>query len=189
MVIFKMNFDVKSIGSLRRKLNLTQKQLAKLSGVSQSLIAKIESNRIDPSYSKVVSIFHALENEMNSKKQTRKAKDIMTKDVISVSPITSLEETVTLMRKKAISQVPVFDGREYVGSVTDDMFVDWFTTYGNKLNQVKISQVMGDCFPVIPSDSEVEILLEMLKFYKALLVTNGKIVGIITKADLMKAMR
>ena len=70
MVIFKMNFDVKSIGSLRRKLNLTQKQLAKLSGVSQSLIAKIESNRIDPSYSKVVSIFHALENEMNSKKQT-----------------------------------------------------------------------------------------------------------------------
>ncbi|MFH2106146.1 MAG: CBS domain-containing protein [Candidatus Micrarchaeota archaeon] len=184
-----MNFDVKSIGSLRRKLGLTQNQLAKLSGVSQSLIAKIESNRIDPAYSKVVAIFQAIEQEMNRKKQTKKARDLMTRDLVYVSPEESLEKVIKLMKQKAISQVPIFDGKNYVGSVTDDMFVDWFTKYGNRLGNVMVSEVMHECFPIIPVDSDIDIIVEMLKFYKALLVANGKVVGIITKADLMKAMK
>jgi predicted transcriptional regulator len=184
-----MNFDVKSIGSLRRKLGLTQNQLAKLSGVSQSLIAKIESDRIDPAYSKVIAIFQAIEQEMNRKKQTKKARDIMTSEVVSVSPEESLDRAIKLMKQKAISQVPIFDGKNYVGSVMDDMFVDWFTKYGNNLGKVKVQEVMQECFPIIPLDSELDIIVEMLKFYKALLVANGKVSGIITKADLMKAMK
>ncbi|MBI2079314.1 helix-turn-helix domain-containing protein, partial [Candidatus Micrarchaeota archaeon] len=47
--------DVSKLGSLRRKLGITQKELAKLAGVSQSLIAKIEMGKIDPAYSKVLA--------------------------------------------------------------------------------------------------------------------------------------
>ena len=92
------------------------------------------------------------------------------------------------MRKKAISQLPVYDGKSYIGSVCDDSFVEWFTKYGNKLTNVQISEVMEECFPIIPKDSDIEIIVEMLKHYKALLVANGSISGIITKADLMKAI-
>jgi predicted transcriptional regulator len=42
-------------------LGLTQGQLAKIAGVSQSFIAKIESGKIDPSYSKVKTIFDVLD--------------------------------------------------------------------------------------------------------------------------------
>ena len=38
------------ISKIRKQLGLTQIQLANLAGVSQSLIAKLESGRIDPSY-------------------------------------------------------------------------------------------------------------------------------------------
>ena len=41
----------------RRKLGLTQSQLASLAGVSQSYIAKLEAGKIEPSYIKIKSIF------------------------------------------------------------------------------------------------------------------------------------
>lgn len=45
----------------RKVLNLTQKQVSQLAGVSQSLIAKLESGKIDPSYTKVKAILDVLD--------------------------------------------------------------------------------------------------------------------------------
>ena len=45
-------FELNEISRLRKQLGLTQAELAKLSGVSQSLIAKLEAGKIEPSYSK-----------------------------------------------------------------------------------------------------------------------------------------
>ena len=49
------------IAKKRKMLGLTQKELARMAGVSQSSIAKIESGKIDPSYNKVKAIFDVLE--------------------------------------------------------------------------------------------------------------------------------
>ena len=40
--------ELREIKELRKKFGLTQTDLAELAGVSQSLIAKLESNMIDP---------------------------------------------------------------------------------------------------------------------------------------------
>lgn len=53
--------NVEDIAKKRRQLGLKQAELAKLAGVSQSLIAKLESGTIDSSYTKVKTIFDALE--------------------------------------------------------------------------------------------------------------------------------
>ncbi|MDH5420035.1 MAG: helix-turn-helix domain-containing protein, partial [Candidatus Bathyarchaeota archaeon] len=53
--------SLEEVAKKRRILGLTQKQLAKLAGVSQSLIAKLESRKIDPSYTKVKAIFDVIE--------------------------------------------------------------------------------------------------------------------------------
>lgn len=53
--------NLDEIGRRRRLLVLSQKELAKISGVSQSMIAKIESGRISPSYQKTKAIFDTLE--------------------------------------------------------------------------------------------------------------------------------
>ena len=42
--------DIKEIKHNRMLLGLTQKDLASKTGISQSIIAKIESNKVSPSY-------------------------------------------------------------------------------------------------------------------------------------------
>ena len=58
--------SLSEIKKIRKALGLTQKKLAFISGVSQSLVAKIESDRIDPTYSKVNQIFSALDSQKRS---------------------------------------------------------------------------------------------------------------------------
>ncbi len=177
------------IGKLRRTLGLTQKELARLAGVSQSLIAKIESGKIDPAYSKVVQITAALEQEKGRTQARKKARDIMTSGIVSVSPKDCLGKAMGLMKRMNISQLPVFDAHTCVGSLSDNMIVDWMEKYGDRISRVTAGEAMDEAFPSIPPDSDMEAVAGMLRFYKAVLVKQkGKVAGIITKADLMKAI-
>ena len=181
--------DLERIKNLRKQLNLTQKQLANLAGVSQSLIAKIESGNIDPAYSKFVALSKALEAESKRKTNSLKASDIMNPSLISVSPQDKLKKVFRLMRERGISQIPVFNNNLCVGSVADKMLSEWIEKYGDKLSEIDVGAVMGEAYPTIPSDASSEVISNMLRFYRAILVINGeKSVGIITRADLLKSM-
>lgn len=178
--------EIERIGKTRKQLGLTQKQLASMAGVSQSLIAKIESGRIDPAYSKVMQILSALDTEQKKGKKT--AGQIMTAHVLSVAPSDSLEKTVKLMRDKDISQLPVFDSGKSVGSISDSRIVELVSERG-QIKSLTVAEVMLESFPVIPADSFVDVVAELLRHYRAVLVgKSGKIAGIITKADLLKAV-
>lgn len=183
-------YELEKIKSLRRKLNLTQNQLAKLAGVSQSLIAKVESKMVDPAYSKVIAIFHALEHELNKGDRQKSARDIMTKQLITASPRDKLDKLMEIMKKYNISQLPVLQNGKCVGSVSENEFIDWITKYGNKLSTVTVSEVMEAGFPTLPPDAQLSTITELLRLYKAILVeAKGETIGIITKADLIKAIR
>ena len=93
-----MPFNLKDIKQIRKKVGLTQGQLANLSGVSQSLIAKIEAGRIDPTYSNAKKIFTAL-NEL-SKKQDIKAEKLMTSKIISVASNDSIKDAIKKMVRR-----------------------------------------------------------------------------------------
>jgi predicted transcriptional regulator len=66
----------------RRKLGLTQSQLAELAGVSQSYIAKLEAGNIEPSYVKVKALFEALDR-LEQEKQVS-AGQIMNRSVVGI---------------------------------------------------------------------------------------------------------
>jgi predicted transcriptional regulator len=184
-----MDQDLTYIGKLRRQLGLTQKKLAKLSGVSQSLIAKIESGKIDPAYSKVKQIIGALEDEQSKKESKKKAYDIMSKNIVSLSSHEQVGAAIDLMKRKDISQIPVMDKLSCVGSISENVIVESISEYGNNLASIAIEKVMDEAFPTIPAESDIEAVAGLLKFYKAVLVKQkGKTTGIITKADLLKAI-
>jgi len=56
---------IRQILALRRKKNLTQEQLAKLTGAKQSSIARIESGRHNPSLRILGKIAEALDTELD----------------------------------------------------------------------------------------------------------------------------
>jgi predicted transcriptional regulator len=179
--------EPRDISAIRRQLGLTQSQLAEFSQVSQSLIAKIESGNIDPSYSKAKALSDALERIQ--RRNSKKAKDIMAKHIISVSSLDRLEEAARLMRHHSISQLPVFEGEKSVGSISERTILrlledakDPSLVFGRR-----VRDVMEDAFPTVSEDTPVELLYSFMDFFQAVLVSKReKVKGIVTKADLLK---
>jgi predicted transcriptional regulator len=168
----------------RRKLGLTQSQLAGIAGVSQSYIAKLEAGNIEPSYIKVKALFEALDR-LEQKKQVA-ASIVMTRSVISIQKTASVQEAIGIMKQTGFSQLPVLDGEMPVGSISEGTILDhMLNTRGESPNR-SISEIMDESFPLVAEDAPVSLLTSLLKFYAAVLVQRkGSLVGIITKADLL----
>jgi transcriptional regulator with XRE-family HTH domain len=108
---------LEDIAKKRRQLGLKQAELAKLAGVSQSLIAKLESGKIDSSYTKVKTIFDVIDRlETKIKIQEQK---IVPNKVISVQKDEPLANVVQLMKEGGYSQIPVFNKKQSVGSISE----------------------------------------------------------------------
>jgi predicted transcriptional regulator len=181
-----MIIDPSDLRRVRRELGITEKELAKLSGVSQSLIAKIELGMVDPSYSKMKAISEAI---MRISGLQGKASDIMTSPVIKVSPDDTVEKAAELFEKHGISQVPVMVEGVAIGSFTERDLIrlvsekkDVRSAFG-----MRIKDVMGDILPVVGSEAPIPLVLSLLEHSQAVLVSRmGEIVGIITRADVLK---
>ncbi|MEM0174086.1 MAG: helix-turn-helix domain-containing protein, partial [Sulfolobaceae archaeon] len=91
---------------LRELAGLTQSELAKRIGVSQSLIAKIESGKIDPKLSIVKRIIEELVEEINVNETVKK---VMTTPVIVADEDEDVKSIIEKMERYGISQLPVVD--------------------------------------------------------------------------------
>lgn len=175
------------IGRMRKRLGLTQKELADLAEVSQSLIAKIESGKIDPAYSKVKRIISVLETRQSQGKKT--VKEIMSTNIVSVGPDNTMDKAIRLMRGRDISQLPILESGKSIGSLSDSMVLELVSGKHADLKSLEVRQVMAESFPIIPANSLVDVATDLLRHYAAVLIEkNGKLVGIVTKADLLKAL-
>ena len=178
--------EPKDIEKVRRQLGLTQYQLSSISQVSQSLIAKIESGKINPSYSKIKALSDALENIQ--RKNSKKAKDIMEKHIIGMSSDDRVKDAARLMRTHCISQLPIFEDEKSVGSLSERTILRLLEDASDPQNifDKKVKIVMEDSFPVVSEDTPIELLYSVFDFFQAALVSKReKVVGIITKADLL----
>ena len=180
---------LEEIAQKRRLLDLKQAELAKLAGVSQSLIAKLESGKIDPSYTKVKTIFEALEKlEVQTKIQAGK---VLHKKIVAIQKNEPVSKVVQLMKSHGYSQLPVFDGKLSVGSISEKTILNQILA-GKDLAQIAtlpIEDVMEEAFPQVDEDAPLSLISGLLQVYSAVLVSKkGTVVGIITKADLLRIL-
>ena len=175
-----MTYELEEVKKVRKKLGLTQTELANRAGVSQSLIAKIESQRIDPTYTKTKKIFAALSDL--EKKEEIKADKLMTAKIVSISSSTPIKEAIAKMKKFQISQLPVIDDTQLVGLVSESTILD--AMLESKTGSIK--EIMQDAPPIVSKTTGIQVVSGLLKHYPIIIVSEeGKLVGLITKADLL----
>ncbi|WP_094228316.1 CBS domain-containing protein [Methanolobus psychrotolerans] len=171
----------------RIDLGLTQSDLAKRAGVSQPLIARIEAGDVDPRLStlrKIIDVFNDIE------KEDIYLRDIMNRELISVSPDESVDTAVQIMEKYNISQIPVIHEGISVGSISEDMIVRSMTDKKSSVvSHMKIGDIMGDSFPTLPPNTDVKTASYMLEKHPAVLVLEkGHVTGVVTKYDILKLL-
>jgi predicted transcriptional regulator len=176
------------IKKLRLELNLTQHSLAKRAGVSQPLIARIESGDVDPRLSTLHKIFNVFDEAHKEKIDVRR---IMHPSVIHTSSDCSIEEAARIMEEKGFSQMPVIDNGVPVGSISTDQIVHSMADHDlKKVSHLLVRNIMGDSFPTISPTTDANTVSRILEKNPAVLVLEtGKVVGVVTKHDIMKMLR
>jgi len=169
---------------MRKRLGITQSQLARLANVSQSLIAKLEAGKINPTYTTAVRIFATLEGMAKKGKLT--AKDVMNQRIITARREESIREIIQKMRRHGISQLPVMEGEKPVGLVTEGDILARISEDPPKVRELKAGYIMEDCPPIIAPDTGLEVISHLLAFFPLVLVSkSGRLVGIVAKADIL----
>lgn len=180
---------LEEIAKRRRQLGLKQSELAKAAGVSQSLIAKLEAGTIDSSYTKVKTIFDVLERlEFKSRIQAEK---LLHNEVISVQKDEPISNVVKVMKECGYSQIPVFDGKQSVGSISEKTIMRQILDGKDleELSRLPTEKIMEEVFPQINEDAPLSLITSLLQTYSAVLVVRkGTVMGIITKADLLRML-
>jgi predicted transcriptional regulator len=177
---------LESIKQARTKIGLTQQKLAALTGVSTSMINQIESGRCQPSYSTARKIFEVLWS-LDSQSST-KAGDICSKEISKLKASDSLHDAVKKMQDLSISQIPIFDGPEVVGVITEDAIVKHILDNDEtQRKKIKLSEIMDSRPPIVDYNTPVKTLVSLIRYSKCVLVSKqSKIVGIITASDTLK---
>jgi cystathionine beta-synthase len=106
--------------------------------------------------------------------------------MIHVAPEASVRQALNLMSSYNVSQLPVLDGDDGVGAVSEQALMA--RAIGQpKILDSAVRDVMDPPFPVVDGESPVALLTTLLSRTTpaALVRRNGKVVGIVTRYDLL----
>ena len=142
-----------------------------------------------------------------------KVTDVMTRRVISVAPDARIEDAISLMLKHHISGLPVIDGKgKLVGVVTESDFLrrpeigtekkrwgwldaffgpgdaamSYIHSHGSKVRDVMTRKAM-----TINENAKLEDVVHLLESHsikRLPVVRRGKVIGIVSRANLMRAL-
>ena len=155
--------------------------------INQSLINRLESKQIEPSYSKVKILIETLKKQ--ERRKSRTCGDIASKSIYKIQAKSTLKEAARIIHKKNISQLPVFDGEKVIGSLSEKTILRVLSESGSSEKAFKkiIEDVMEPSFPTVNKNTPIELLYQILEFFDAVIVMDkAKIIGIITRSDLFK---
>lgn len=114
------------------------------------------------------------------------ALDVMTSDVVTVCPCLSVTELARVLAERRISGAPVVDGKGALIGIVSQADI-----LSRKLGQDTVRAIMtSDVVAVDESESvqEIACLLSMKRINRVPVLREGKVVGIVSRTDIVKAM-
>lgn len=172
--------EIETLVRLRKEAGLTQEELADELGVSQAYIARLESGKVDPKLSTLLRIRRVL-----SRSYSKKCKDVMSKNPITINARNSVADAVRIMRRRSFSQLPVVRLGQTIGIITER---DIIKNISLNLNEATVEAVMSSGgVPKVDEDTPLDTIIPLLEVYQAVIVeSGGRIQGIITRSDIIK---
>jgi len=175
--------DIREIRTIRKKLGLTQSELAEKADVSQSLIAKIENGSTSPSYKKGRQILDELEEIIELNSVNKKVKEVQSEYIYSLKMDDDVETALEIMKENAVSQLPVLEDGLLVGGVTEGSLL---RNYDKIDKEIPVKKIMDSPFPLIDENTNLELVKKILIDYPCVVTSRkGNIVGIVTKVDIL----
>lgn len=115
-----------------------------------------------------------------------KIKEIMTKDVKSVSSNDSISEAANIMKQLDVGAVPVLDNNILVGIVTDRDLVLRGLAEGKNSNE-RVSNIMTKDITTVTPDMDVHKVADIMaskQIRRLPIVENNNLVGIVSIGDM-----
>ncbi len=143
------------------------------------------------------------------------ARDIMTREVITVDPETSVEDAAKLMSKHRVSGLPVVkDGKllgivsekdlivkdkklhfpEYINLIGGIIYVESYRKFREEFKKyiaIRVEELMTTEVETIEPDTplnEIATLMSREEVNRLPVLEDGKLIGIVTRADLVRDM-
>mgnify|MGYP001041899366 CR=1 FL=1 len=118
-------------------------------------------------------------------------KNVMTKPVITIDKDNSAFEAAKAMSKKGIGSIVVTDNGKPVGITTERDILQGVVAKGLDASKVKMDDIMSK--PLMTINGNMPIInairiMEKNKVRRLLVIEKGKIVGIVTQRDLLRAL-
>ena len=118
---------------------------------------------------------------------TLQLRDIMTNDVVYVSPDTTVEQTAQLMQKHNIGSIPVCDSNGLKGIVTDRDIVVRNVAHGTDPKTLKVCDVMTSQITMGNPAMDVKEASQLMahkQIRRLPVVENNQLVGVVALGDL-----
>lgn len=116
--------------------------------------------------------------------------NIMRKDVITVTHDKTMMDVAKLMAAKSISCILVVKNNKPIGIITERDLTKTVVKYTD-LSSLKVTDVMSKPVMSIPPDTNLVHAARLMReknIRRFPVVKNGKLVGVITETDIMRAM-
>ncbi|MCX8173896.1 MAG: CBS domain-containing protein [Thermoplasmata archaeon] len=188
--------SLEDILMLRKIIGLTQAQVAEKTGVSQSLISKMEKGikhgrGVVPSYQTVKKLYEFYIRELRGKNEIEKipcAGELMTSQVVYVAPDDPVKKAFEIMKNRGFSQIPVLDGKKNAGTITESCaYTLLLDKTGKRALDEPVKNYMEKPLPAVNTDAAWNTVAEVLERHPAVLVSKSDGgYGIITKANFIE---
>jgi CBS domain-containing protein len=119
-------------------------------------------------------------------------RDIMTKDLLTISEKDTALKAAQLMSEKGVSSLIVLSDDQPIGIITERDFIKKVFIKELKLSNVKVGDMMSKIRTSASPDTSIDVAVQRMvnnRIRRLPIIDNGKLVGIITVTDLAKHLR
>lgn len=116
-----------------------------------------------------------------------KVRDVMTKSVDWVTPDTTVVKVAELMKKDDVGSIPICQGKNLIGMITDRDIVIKVVAAGGNSNNISVKDVMSTDIISVSADQDVHEAANLMSRYQIRrlpVLENGNLIGILAIGDL-----